>query len=291
MKKNKGFTLIELLVVISIIALLLSILMPSLSKVKEQAKQLICSTRQRQLIMAATLYSCDDSKGRLPQGGIHGPWSGMEFDFDDAISMDIENYFKIGSYVAEIGGADFDPPTDEATMEQYLPLLHEGTLAKLFLCPNLSKLKDFVAFTGKNTGFPFVHGWGVSPERWTVRLGFAYMGGFETDKWGEFPFQNYSEPYKSPDKLSDPGNLVLMADFNRWSLESGGEFLTLPHGGSGYLSINELVYEPLEEYANAKSIVGYVDGSVENKRLSDCEARVQLKYDGGLVWTQHFVFF
>jgi len=55
--KRKGFTLIELLVVISIIALLLAILMPALTKVKEQARAIICRTNVKSLSLAWILYA------------------------------------------------------------------------------------------------------------------------------------------------------------------------------------------------------------------------------------------
>lgn len=55
-KRNDGFTLVELLVVISIIALLLSVLMPSLSKVRKNARRLICGTNLHNLSTTMTVY-------------------------------------------------------------------------------------------------------------------------------------------------------------------------------------------------------------------------------------------
>ncbi len=60
-KDKKGFTLIELLVVISIIALLVSILMPALNKAKQQAYTTTCLANQKALIMAWTMYNDDNS--------------------------------------------------------------------------------------------------------------------------------------------------------------------------------------------------------------------------------------
>ncbi len=60
MQFRKGFTLIELLVVISIIALLMSIMMPALSKVKEEARKIACMSRLRQWAMPIQMYTSDN---------------------------------------------------------------------------------------------------------------------------------------------------------------------------------------------------------------------------------------
>lgn len=55
-----GFTLIELLVVIAIIALLLAILMPSLQKVKEMARETVCRSHLRSVGVAVLIYLQDN---------------------------------------------------------------------------------------------------------------------------------------------------------------------------------------------------------------------------------------
>jgi prepilin-type N-terminal cleavage/methylation domain-containing protein len=67
MGKRKGFTLIELLVVIAIIALLMSILMPALSRVKKQARTVACLSQLKQWGLWFTMYA-EDYNGRFMQG-------------------------------------------------------------------------------------------------------------------------------------------------------------------------------------------------------------------------------
>jgi len=65
MNKQKGFTIIELLVVISIIALLVSILMPALSRARELARRVVCASNLKQSSLLLFMYS-DDHRDYYP---------------------------------------------------------------------------------------------------------------------------------------------------------------------------------------------------------------------------------
>lgn len=70
-KSGGAFTLIEVLVVVAIIALLVSILLPSLNRVREQSRRAVCASNLHQMAVGFTAYSADHRQ-TLPRRGAFG---------------------------------------------------------------------------------------------------------------------------------------------------------------------------------------------------------------------------
>ncbi len=127
-KIRNGFTLIELLVVISIIALLVSILLPALNGAREQARQLLCTSQLKSMSLGFTLYA-NTYAGNAPRA----------FGYDDGSYSPRDNFNSWFIYLAYRSGNQVNP-----TMESFplnLGHLHyEGYIetGETFYCPSLA---------------------------------------------------------------------------------------------------------------------------------------------------------
>jgi prepilin-type N-terminal cleavage/methylation domain-containing protein len=70
-RKPGGFTLIEVLVVVAIIGLLVAVLLPSLSRAREQARVAVCRSNLRTLGQSLVMYA-DANRDKLPNANLPG---------------------------------------------------------------------------------------------------------------------------------------------------------------------------------------------------------------------------
>src|SRR5690606_32992269 len=132
--RRQGFTLVELLVVIGIIALLISILLPTLSRARDSAKTVKCGSNVRQIAQGLIGYTTD-FQGNLPYGlirygygdpGDNTPVGQVEFqEWTHVVSGYLNtrraNGYSLPFFVQNVWYTDVD--------DNYHPVLY---------CPNVS---------------------------------------------------------------------------------------------------------------------------------------------------------
>jgi prepilin-type N-terminal cleavage/methylation domain-containing protein/prepilin-type processing-associated H-X9-DG protein len=128
MRERKGFTLIELLVVIAIIALLMSILMPALNRVREQARRQSCAARIRQQVLALNIYAGENDT-KMPLPNTAGGWlqdvavNTVHFMFNSGMTRDMfycpsnSTHQKYNDYFWMYNNTSWDPHIQRFTNE------------------------------------------------------------------------------------------------------------------------------------------------------------------------------
>jgi prepilin-type N-terminal cleavage/methylation domain-containing protein/prepilin-type processing-associated H-X9-DG protein len=205
-----GFTLIELLVVIAIIAILASLLLPALSRAKQQSTNSLCIANEKQLALAWLSYN-QDNNGHFPADE-EGDWTTQDMS---AQGIKIKPWCN-GWLTYDGGTAGSDTNTAFLVSGQYTSMGPYCGSPGIFKCP----VDPSCAFG--RTGPPRVRSVsmnqaiGIDIDGTTTSIG-DWLGGGNN---GPGPYKIYVT--ESDMSRPSPANLFIFVDEHPDSINDGG---------------------------------------------------------------------
>ncbi len=216
----KGFTLIELLVVVAIIALLIAILLPSLSKARAQARTVQCATRISQLGKAILMYA-DDFDGYPPFMGkaADGEFGGGPRDANEHWIFTLPDDWTKDQYRDWFYCAREEDWPEEVEVPQSGYLFRYTRFEGLYLCPEFQRIRhpdksqNVFNLTRMESGRRFrVPGTAGQPS--TFWPGYTGEGGWDGD--GVLATGDWEGPIVRVAAVYAPARMPMLAD-ERWN--------------------------------------------------------------------------
>src|SRR6185437_15399168 len=249
--RKVGFTLVELLVVIGIIALLISILLPALSKARQAAVRTTCLARMRELNNACRLYAVSNNDS-LPPIWAGSDWPSVHFDRPAVIST--TNY-----------------PENDCYLTKYLG---KGDMSKRFICPALEANWNYSLTAGQSYRYNQLLGGDRGPSIETPMAGSSHYW-TRPFKYSQVRGAGHVALWLDTDTVTsgfgNGGNAIWfrvdsstvhpgVGNSYHWPNQQGNFELHANHSmaGGSYVGWGGFTYSVLAGYVN----VAYMDGSV-----------------------------